>query len=111
MLQVDYLPSRFDPCRHAEQYPIPSRVLTGRREMVRPSLLIVHHNQYRVVFLNEFNFHSRIYYWYFSVSLRKRTTSSRQEKDTDPGNLTGNLIWLFYNINIANSSLSQEPAE
>lgn len=31
--EVDYLPSRFDPCRHAEQYPIPSRVLTGRREM------------------------------------------------------------------------------
>ncbi|XP_047261191.1 catalase-like [Capsicum annuum] len=31
--EVDYLPSRFDPCRPAEQYPIPSCVLTGRRQM------------------------------------------------------------------------------
>ncbi|MEX6631869.1 hypothetical protein SGI36_21710, partial [Providencia rettgeri] len=30
--EVDYLPSRFDPVRPAEQYPIPSCVLQGRRE-------------------------------------------------------------------------------
>nr|AAR97905.1 catalase [Solanum tuberosum] len=29
--EVDYLPSRFDPCRPAEQYPIPACVLNGRR--------------------------------------------------------------------------------
>ena len=30
--QVNYFPSRFDPARHAEQYPIVSRPLAGRRE-------------------------------------------------------------------------------
>lgn len=32
--QVNYFPSRFDPARHAEKVPIPSRVLTGCREKV-----------------------------------------------------------------------------
>jgi hypothetical protein len=31
---VNYFPSRFDPVRHAEKYPIPSRVLNGCREKV-----------------------------------------------------------------------------
>eukprot|EP00887_Chlorella_sp_A99_P007959 scaffold12.g7959.t1 len=31
-LQVNYFPSRFDPARHAERYPIPSRPVSGRRE-------------------------------------------------------------------------------
>lgn len=31
-LQVNYFPSRFDPVRHAEQYPIVSRPIGGRRE-------------------------------------------------------------------------------
>lgn len=31
-LQVNYFPSRFDRARHAEQYPIPSRPISGRRE-------------------------------------------------------------------------------
>ncbi|XP_060199949.1 catalase isozyme 3 [Lycium barbarum] len=30
--EVNYFPSRLDPCRHAEQYPIPPRMLTGKRE-------------------------------------------------------------------------------
>lgn len=30
--EVDYFPSRFDPVRHSERYPIPSAILTGRRE-------------------------------------------------------------------------------
>ncbi|PSC73747.1 catalase isozyme 1 [Micractinium conductrix] len=30
--EVNYFPSRFDPSRHAERYPIPSRPLSGRRE-------------------------------------------------------------------------------
>lgn len=32
--QVNYFPSRYDPVRHAERFPIPPRVLTGRREKV-----------------------------------------------------------------------------
>ncbi|EFJ18512.1 hypothetical protein SELMODRAFT_112333 [Selaginella moellendorffii] len=31
-LQVNYFPSHFDPCRHAERVPIPSHPLGGRRE-------------------------------------------------------------------------------
>lgn len=34
-LQIDYFPSRYDPVRHAERYPIPPAVLSGRREKVR----------------------------------------------------------------------------
>ncbi|NBH76539.1 hypothetical protein D3Z29_11860 [Rodentibacter pneumotropicus] len=30
--EVNYFPSRYDPCRHAEQYPIPPVVLTGKRD-------------------------------------------------------------------------------
>ncbi|GAB4833009.1 catalase [Ancistrocladus abbreviatus] len=30
--EVDYFPSRFDPVRHSETYPIPPAVLHGRRE-------------------------------------------------------------------------------
>ncbi|XP_058098536.1 catalase isozyme 1-like [Magnolia sinica] len=30
--EVDYFPSRYDPVRHAEKFPIPDRILTGRRE-------------------------------------------------------------------------------
>jgi hypothetical protein len=32
--QVNYFPSRFDPARHSEKYPIPPRVLTGCRDKV-----------------------------------------------------------------------------
>lgn len=32
--QVNYFPSRYDPCRHAETYPIPSVVLKGKRDKV-----------------------------------------------------------------------------
>jgi hypothetical protein len=32
---VNYFPSRFDPVRHSEKVPIPSHVLTGKREKVR----------------------------------------------------------------------------
>ncbi len=31
-MQVNYFPSRFDPVRHAQKYPIPSVQLSGRRE-------------------------------------------------------------------------------
>lgn len=31
-LQINYFPSRLDPARHAERYPIPSAPLGGRRE-------------------------------------------------------------------------------
>lgn len=34
--QVNYFPSRFDPSRHAERFPIPSRPLAGRRERGEP---------------------------------------------------------------------------
>ncbi|KAL8491497.1 hypothetical protein ACS0TY_023203 [Phlomoides rotata] len=30
--EVDYFPSRYDPCRHAEKSPMPPVVVTGRRE-------------------------------------------------------------------------------
>jgi catalase len=30
--EVNYFPSRFDPVRHSEKYPIPPRVLTGCRD-------------------------------------------------------------------------------
>ncbi|KAJ0087050.1 hypothetical protein Patl1_09392 [Pistacia atlantica] len=30
--EVDYFPSRYDPVRHAERYPIPPNICTGRRE-------------------------------------------------------------------------------
>ncbi|URE35911.1 hypothetical protein MUK42_18263 [Musa troglodytarum] len=30
--EVNYFPSRYDPVRHAERFPIPSSVVTGRRE-------------------------------------------------------------------------------
>lgn len=39
MVQVNYFPSRFDPVRNAEQFPIPSPNLTGKRERV-----IINHN-------------------------------------------------------------------
>lgn len=48
MLQVDYLPSRFDPCRPAEQYPIPSCVLNGRRTNVRQIFVILRLNDLRM---------------------------------------------------------------
>lgn len=32
--EVNYFPSRFDPVRHSERVPIPSNVLSGRREKV-----------------------------------------------------------------------------
>ncbi|KAG6400195.1 hypothetical protein SASPL_137020 [Salvia splendens] len=32
--EVNYFPSRYDPTRHAETYPIPSVVLTGKRDKV-----------------------------------------------------------------------------
>lgn len=40
LFQVNYFPSRFDPVRHAEKYPIPSAVLTGRREKVNCSFFL-----------------------------------------------------------------------
>ncbi|CAN4083571.1 unnamed protein product [Withania somnifera] len=30
--EIDYFPSRYDPVRHAEKYPIPSTVCSGKRE-------------------------------------------------------------------------------
>nr|P48352.1 RecName: Full=Catalase isozyme 3 [Cucurbita pepo]BAA09508.1 catalase [Cucurbita pepo] len=30
--EVNYFPSRYDPCRHAEKFPMPPNVLTGKRE-------------------------------------------------------------------------------
>ncbi|KAM7521314.1 hypothetical protein LguiB_020276 [Lonicera macranthoides] len=30
--EVNYFPSRFDPVRHAERYPIPHSILTGKRD-------------------------------------------------------------------------------
>ncbi|KAL5984210.1 Carnitine O-acetyltransferase mitochondrial [Asimina triloba] len=30
--EVDYFPSRYDPVRHAERFPIPDRIYTGKRE-------------------------------------------------------------------------------
>nr|ABM47415.1 catalase [Prunus avium] len=30
--EVNYFPSRYDPVRHAERFPIPSNILTGKRE-------------------------------------------------------------------------------
>eukprot|EP00268_Persea_americana_P039669 TRINITY_DN3927_c0_g1_i4.p1 TRINITY_DN3927_c0_g1~~TRINITY_DN3927_c0_g1_i4.p1 ORF type:complete len:340 (-),score=60.29 TRINITY_DN3927_c0_g1_i4:540-1559(-) len=30
--EVNYFPSRYDPVRHAEKFPIPSRICTGKRE-------------------------------------------------------------------------------
>ncbi|GFH25407.1 catalase [Haematococcus lacustris] len=32
--EINYFPSRFDPVRHAKKYPIPSAVISGRREKV-----------------------------------------------------------------------------
>lgn len=32
--EVDYFPSRHDPLRHAERFPIPSRVVAGKREKI-----------------------------------------------------------------------------
>lgn len=32
VLQVNYFPSRFDPVRHSERYPIASGPIGGRRE-------------------------------------------------------------------------------
>ncbi|CBI29556.3 unnamed protein product, partial [Vitis vinifera] len=32
--EVDYFPSRFDPVRHAETFPIPSTICHGKREKV-----------------------------------------------------------------------------
>lgn len=32
LLQVNYFPSRFDPVRHSERYPIPSGPIGGKRE-------------------------------------------------------------------------------
>ena len=33
-LQIDYFPSKFDPARQAEKYPILTKVYTGKREKV-----------------------------------------------------------------------------
>nr|GMD00771.1 catalase isozyme 1 [Ipomoea batatas] len=33
--EIDYFPSRYDPVRHAERYPIPAAVCTGKREKER----------------------------------------------------------------------------
>ncbi|XP_038884399.1 catalase isozyme 3 [Benincasa hispida] len=30
--EVNYFPSRYDPCRHAEKFPMPPNVLSGKRE-------------------------------------------------------------------------------
>ncbi|XP_042059244.1 catalase-like [Salvia splendens] len=32
--EVNYFPSKYDPCRHAEKHPMPSAVISGRRERV-----------------------------------------------------------------------------
>lgn len=32
VFQVNYFPSRYDKARHAKQYPIDSKVHTGKRE-------------------------------------------------------------------------------
>lgn len=32
--KVDYFPSRYDPVRHAERHPIPSDIVSGRRDKV-----------------------------------------------------------------------------
>ena len=34
ILQVNYFPSRYDPVRHAESFPIPPAVCSGKREKV-----------------------------------------------------------------------------
>ena len=34
VFQINYFPSRIDPTRHAERYPQPSAVYTGKRERV-----------------------------------------------------------------------------
>jgi catalase len=36
--QVDYFPSRYDPVKHAERFPIPPPVLNGKREKVKSYL-------------------------------------------------------------------------
>lgn len=113
LLQVNYFPSRFDPCRHAEQYPIPPRVLTGKREKVTVYFIVHIEN---LVFWCEVDFHKYLYYpfylvlfppcgldckpWrvYCSASLRKRTTSSSQESITDLGHRTGSLVPLLFSL-------------
>jgi len=44
--QVDYFPSRYDPVRHAERFPIPPGVLTGRREKVSISKTFSVHSMF-----------------------------------------------------------------
>lgn len=34
VFQINYFPSRYDPVRHAERFPIPPAVCSGRREKV-----------------------------------------------------------------------------
>lgn len=39
--EVNYFPSRYDGCRHAEKFPLPPNVLTGKRERVSTLLIII----------------------------------------------------------------------
>ena len=39
LFQVNYFPSRFDPVRHAERFPMPPSVLRGKRDRVSSLLL------------------------------------------------------------------------
>ncbi|CAL9045376.1 unnamed protein product [Musa banksii] len=34
--EVNYFPSRYDPVRHAERYPVPTCVVNARRAKVSP---------------------------------------------------------------------------
>ncbi|CAN6461861.1 unnamed protein product [Victoria cruziana] len=79
--EVDYFPSRFDPVRHAERYPIPSYTHSGKRERVLKTDLFF------MIFSPRFHFLFNLLKFYFefpnSASLRRKTISSSRGRDTD----------------------------
>lgn len=112
---MNYFPSRFDPARHAEKVPVPTRVLTGCREKVCIVLCLNSNSTFMLqycygglVATSLYYIMAKVYCWNFfldsenvacaveicSASSRRRTTSSRLVRDIDPSTLQGLLPHL-----------------
>lgn len=104
-LQIDYFPSRYDPVRHAERYPIPAAVCTGKREKVSiwstiNALLKSCSSDWLI--LSCFLINMCCCDCDDSVWLRRRTISSSLGRDTVLSHQTGIYILSIKNVILVN---------
>ncbi|KAL7264437.1 hypothetical protein ACSBR1_002399 [Camellia fascicularis] len=90
---VNYFPSRYDSVRHAETFPIPPTICTGKRDKVCFSCTSIEHIKRLDGWLNKNGpawINQLLYYLLNAcVSLRRKTTLSSLVRDIDHLHQTG----------------------